>query len=58
MSTGPLSELEQDRLDVAARKGSLVTALDNPIVGGFKHHRHFFRITGSHHRDHRQRLMC
>ena len=34
VSTGPLSELEQDRLDVAARKGSLVTALDNPIVGG------------------------
>ena len=34
VSTGPLSELEQDRLDVAARKGSLVAAMDNPITGG------------------------
>ena len=34
VSTGPLSAQEQDRLDVAARKGSLVAAMGNPITGG------------------------
>ena len=34
VSTGPLSELEQDRLDVAARRGDIVTAQTNPLTGG------------------------
>lgn len=34
VSTGPLSAQEQDRLDVAARKGSIVAAMDNPLTGG------------------------
>ncbi len=34
VSTGPLSAQEQDRLDVAARRGDIVTAKTNPLTGG------------------------
>ena len=36
VSTGPMSELEQDRLDVAARRGDIVTAQTNTLTGGIK----------------------